>query len=273
MIAAENEMRLTSAEASWGARLCASERLQQQHYDNINADYEAHYGDRWSKEYRRRFIHEPMFAGLELSGMRVLDALCGGGQTTQYLLEHGALVTGLDISEEAIDSFRSRWPEATAINRSLLDSGLPTNSFDCVVVVGGLHHLHPNVSAALREIHRILKPGGFFCFMEPHRGTFPDLVRQFWYKRDRFFSDNEAAIDLERLQQELVDEFTTRTVHYLGNVAFLLVLNSLIFRIPLSVKRFYSRTLIRVEAWISRLQGKRTSCFVTAQLQKSTSHK
>jgi hypothetical protein len=75
------------------------------------------------------------------------------------------------------------------------------------------------------------------------------------------------------LQQELVDEFTTRTVHYLGNVAFLLVLNSLIFRIPLSVKRFYSRTLIRVEAWISRLQGKRTSCFVTAQLQKSTSHK
>src|SRR5690242_17318058 len=128
-----------SAASPWQAPLRAAERQQQQHYDEIAADYEAHYSDEWSVEYRRRFIYEPMFAGLNLNGLNVLDAMCGSGQTTEYLLAHGANVTGLDISNEVIEQFQTRWTKATAVNRSLLDSGLPDNTFDCVVVVGGLH--------------------------------------------------------------------------------------------------------------------------------------
>src|SRR5882672_9509044 len=82
--------------------LCASEQLQQEHYDKIADQYEAHYSDACSLEYRRKFIYEPMFAGLDLSGMKVLDAMCGSGQTTEYLLSRGALVTGLDLSSEVI---------------------------------------------------------------------------------------------------------------------------------------------------------------------------
>ena len=67
---------------AWQASLGASERQQQEHYDNIAADYEAHYSDEWSVEYRRKFIYDPMFEGLNLSGMKVLDAMCGSGQTT-----------------------------------------------------------------------------------------------------------------------------------------------------------------------------------------------
>ena len=77
--------------ATWEAQLGASERQQQQHYDTIAADYEAHYSDEWSVEYRRRFIYEPMFAGLNLAGLQVLDAMCGSGQTTSYLLARGAI--------------------------------------------------------------------------------------------------------------------------------------------------------------------------------------
>src|SRR5215217_9621911 len=213
---------------AWQAQLGASERQQQEHYDRIAAVYEAHYSDEWSVEYRRRFIYEPMFAGLDLNGMQVLDAMCGSGQTTSYLLSRGASVTGLDISNEVIDSFQSHWTKANVVKRSLLDSGLPDNSFDCVAVVGGLHHIHPNVRAAVREIHRVLKPGGHFCFMEPHSGSFPDVVRRIWYRFDRFFSDNEAAIDIRLLQRDFGDSFELRKVNYLGNIAFLLVLNSLI---------------------------------------------
>ena len=150
----EDELRLRNANYA--------ELLQQQHYDRIADDYEVHYSDAASMEYRRRFIYEPMFAGLNLSGMRVLDAMCGNGQTTEYLLANNAVVTGLDISTKVIESFRTRWPTCTAELRSLLNSGLPDNSFDCISVVGGLHHIHPNVSAAVAEIHRLLKPGGHF---------------------------------------------------------------------------------------------------------------
>src|SRR5882762_6007733 len=95
--------------------LGASEQLQQDHYDQIADEYEAHYSDACSLEYRRKFIYEPMFEGIELSGMKVLDAMCGSGQTTEYLLSRGAQVTGLDLSSEVISSFKSRWSGCDAI--------------------------------------------------------------------------------------------------------------------------------------------------------------
>ena len=252
----------------WQAQLDLAERQQQQHYDNIAADYEAHYSDLWSLEYRRRFIYDPMFAGLNLAGINVLDAMCGSGQTTEYLLAHGAKVTGLDISNEVIETFQTRWTNATAVNRSMLDSGLPDGTFDCVVVVGGLHHIHPHVKRAVTELHRILKPGGYLCFMEPHGGSLPDLVRRVWYRFDRFFSDNEASIDVERLRSDFQSQFALQSVKHLGNVAFLLVLNSLIFRLPPRAKALFAPSLLKLEPIINKLQTKLTSCFVVTQWQK-----
>ena len=263
-----NQFGLPASVMAQPAVLCASEQLQQEHYDEIAVEYEAHYSDACSLEYRRKFIYEPMFEGIDLSGLKVLDAMCGSGQTTEYLLSRGALVTGLDLSNEVIGTFKSRWINCDAVQRSLLDSGLPDESFDCVAVVGGLHHIHPNVNAAMREIHRVLKPGGYFCFMEPHSGSFPDVIRRAWYKHDRFFSDNEAAIDVESMEREFAAEFKIDRVHYLGNIAFLFVLNSLIFRIPLGAKRFYSSFLMSIEGLVNKLQGKLTSCFVVARWQK-----
>lgn len=255
--------------ALWQAQLGAAERQQQQHYDNIAADYEVHYSDAWSVEYRRRFIYEPMLEGLDLAGMKVLDAMCGSGQTTEYLLARGAEVTGLDISNEVIETFQTRWTTATAVNRSLLDSGLPDDTFDCIVMVGGLHHIHPDVKRAVAELHRILKPGGYLCFMEPHSGSLPDLVRRVWYRFDRFFSDNEASIDIERLQSDFRSQFELKRVKHLGNLAFLLVLNSLIFRIPPQAKSFFSPLLLKLEPVINKLQTKLTSCFVVTQWRKN----
>jgi SAM-dependent methyltransferase len=263
----EQELGKTTG-STWQSELGAAERQQQEHYDKIAADYETHYSDEWSIEYRRRFIYEPMFAGLNLSGMKVLDAMCGSGQTSSFLLSHGAIVTGLDISSEVIESFNARWTNATAVKRSVLDSGLADNSFDCVSIVGGLHHLHPNLKRAVQEIHRVLKPGGYLCFMEPHTGSLPDVVRRVWYRFDRFFSDNEAAIDIVRLQKDFADHFELKEARYCGNVAFLLVLNSLIFRIPAGSKRLFAPPLLRLEPLINKLQTKLTSCFVVAQWQK-----
>lgn len=267
-ITINSEFGMTNSSIAQPTGLGASEQLQQDHYDRIADQYEAHYSDACSLEYRRQFIYEPMFEGLDLSGMKVLDAMCGSGQTTQYLLARGARVTGLDLSSEVINSFKSRWTDCAAIQRSLLDSGLPNDYFDCVVIVGGLHHAHPNVSAALREINRVLKPGGYLCFMEPHSGSLPDAIRRIWYKHDRFFSDNEASIDVEAYAREFAAQFKSDKINYLGNLAFLFVLNSLIMRIPVSVKPYYSPLLIKLESLINKLQGKLTSCFVVARWQK-----
>lgn len=69
-----------------------SEQLQKLHYDRIGTDYESHYGDAGSQQYRERFIHEPMFAGIELAGLNVLEPMSGSGQTTEYLLSRVRLL-------------------------------------------------------------------------------------------------------------------------------------------------------------------------------------
>jgi SAM-dependent methyltransferase len=105
---------------------------------------------------------------------------------------------------------------------SITASGFDSDSFDCVAIVGGLHHLHPHVGEAVGEIQRILKPGGSFCFAEPYRGSLPDLVRSFWYKHDNLFASNEASIDLQALKKKFATVFSFDREKYLGNVAYLL---------------------------------------------------
>ena len=243
-------------------------QMQKAHYDSIAQEYESHYGDLYSRRYRLRFINKPLFAGIDLQGRNVLEAMCGSGHTTEYLLSKGARVTGLDISSEEMTSFKTNWPHANAVCASMLNSGLPEGYFDCVAVIGGLHHLHPDLNEAIHEIHRTLKSGGYLCFAEPHKQALPDIVREYWYKHDRLFADNEASIDLRQLKNDFSRHFNFKSESYRGDVAYLLVLNSMVFRIPLSLKRIYSPALLAIESVIERLQGPLMSCFVVSQWQK-----
>lgn len=245
-----------------------AEAAQRAHYNRIASDYEVHYDDEWSRRYRDQFINGPLLEGLDLRGRQVLEAMCGGGLTTQTLLDRGAEVTGLDISEACIESFRRRWPACRTACASIAQSGLPSAAFDAIVVVGGLHHLQPDVDPAIEEIHRLLKPGGSLCFFEPHAGSLPDLFRQQWYKRDMMFGRNEAAVDLDHLKRAHAGSFDFVREVYGGNIGFLLVFNSLVFRIPLKLKRFYSPALLRLEAALSRFQHKRSACTVVCQWRK-----
>ena len=244
------------------------EQLQQHHFDSIASEYAKHYGDVWSQAYRYRFINDPMLGDVPLHKHKVMDALCGSGETTGYLLERGAFVTGVDISQDEMRYFGERWPNCTAKCASIFSTYMESDSYDCIVVVGGLHHLHPNLFKAIDEIYRMLKPGGYFCFMEPHKGSLPDVARRFWYKCDHLVAKNEAAIDLELLKREFASKFKFIKEHYKGNIAYLLVLNSMIFRIPFRLKALYSPLLIRLESIIEKTQGKLLSCFVICQWQK-----
>ena len=245
-----------------------SEARQQAHYDRIGDDYEAHYSDEWSTLYRRLHIYEPLVSGLDLKGWKVLDAMCGSGQTAEFLLSLGAQVSGLDISARVIEQFRAKLPTATAVQGSILRSEFADQSFDAIFVTSGLHHLQPKVPEAVAELKRILKPGGWLCFAEPHAGALADVARRFWYRFDPLFEENEAAVDVEDLMRANRDGFDFITLKYSGGFAYLLVYNSMVFRVPLAWKRYYAGPLLWLERKLERLQGKRTSCFMIVQWRK-----
>lgn len=244
------------------------EKAQSAHYDQIGVAYDAHYADPTSERYRELFVSRPLLGSLDLNGRQVLEAMCGSGSTASYLLSKGARLTGLDISANLISAFHARWPEARAVQGSILATGFAANTYDCVVVVGGFHHVQPLVQTALDEAFRILKPGGYLCFAEPHSGSLPDLIRRRWYKLDPLFERDEQALDLGVLEASNRGRFEFILKSFAGNLAYLLVFNSLVFRVPIGLKRFYAPILLRLESILRRVQGPRSSCFVICQWRK-----
>ena len=200
--------------------------------------------------------------------MRALDAMCGNGPTASLLVDRGALVTGVDISPRVVSQFQQRVPAATAVCASVLNTGLAAESFDAVFITGGLHHVQPRVDDAIDELYRVLKPGGYLCFVEPHTGSLADWFRRAWYRLDPIFERNEKAVDVDQLRRKNMDRFEFLTQDYVGGIAYLLVLNSMIFRIPLSWKRWYSPLLIGIERLTGRFQGKLLSCITVVRWRK-----
>jgi len=247
----------------------AEEVLQREYYNRLLRRYEAHYDDPTSQLYRQRFIFAPMFDGVEFREAQVLEAMCGSGPTTGYLLSHHASVTGLDVSDSAIDSFRARWPNCNAVRASVFNSGLPAESFDAVVIQAGLHHLHPRLDDAIDEVHRLLKPGGVFCFSEPHAGSLYDGARNLWYRLDRsIFADNEASVDLAGMKERNSQRFDFEVECYVGNIAYFLVLQSMVLRMPLMAKKYYAPALMALESMLAKFQGRRTAPLASCRWRK-----
>jgi SAM-dependent methyltransferase len=98
-------------------------------------------------------------------GDAVLEIGCGPGRTVATLAVHGARVTGVDPSPTMLAQARRR--SARAIRTGQVDlltghaSALPApdQSFECALTVHTIY-FWPDLHAGLREIHRILVPGG-----------------------------------------------------------------------------------------------------------------
>jgi ubiquinone/menaquinone biosynthesis C-methylase UbiE len=115
----------------------------------------------------RLFFEEQMFAGA--AGGRVLEYGCGTGTYSFALAARGANVTGIDISDVAIEkaSEKARLDGLDITYRRMDAEQLefPDNSFDVVCGVAILHHL--DLDKAYAGLARVLRPGGHAVFMEP----------------------------------------------------------------------------------------------------------
>jgi len=101
---------------------------------------------------------------------RVLEYGCGPGSMAFFLGRRGVNVTGIDISDVAIRQAqeRAQAEQLTTIdfrvgNAEALD--FPDASFDIVCGRAILHHL--DLSKAMPELTRVLKPSGRAIFVEP----------------------------------------------------------------------------------------------------------
>jgi ubiquinone/menaquinone biosynthesis C-methylase UbiE len=107
-----------------------------------------------------------------IHGKAVLDIGCGGGRTTRILAGWAACYTGLDYSEEMVRSCRRKWTQLTFVHGEASDMHmLRENEFDFVLFsFNGIDSMsHEKRVRALKEVHRVLKPGGVFAFSSHNR--------------------------------------------------------------------------------------------------------
>jgi SAM-dependent methyltransferase len=103
-------------------------------------------------------------------GKRILEYGCGTGSHAFLLAKKGARVTGIDISDVAVEKAR-RQTEAEQIKgldfvvMNAEELTFEDNTFDLICGTAILHHL--DLTKAFSELARTLKPGGRAVFVEP----------------------------------------------------------------------------------------------------------
>jgi demethylmenaquinone methyltransferase / 2-methoxy-6-polyprenyl-1,4-benzoquinol methylase len=131
-------------------------------YDLLNDIMSAGMHRRW----KRRLVE---MAG---SPHDVLDLCCGTGDIAMMFARNGACVTGVDFTKEMLQVATARgragaptsaslvWVQADALQLPFLD-----NSFDVISVGYGLRNL-ADIERGLREVWRVLRPGGKFLSLD-----------------------------------------------------------------------------------------------------------
>lgn len=140
-------------------------------------------------------------AGIDLAGAgAILDAGCGNGHGLELIERafHPRRLAGFDLMPEQIERARSRVGAELAVG-DITQIAHPDRTFDAVFVFGILHHV-PGWRTALRELARVLVPGGALCVEELHG----DFIR--W--QDRLIGTQhprEAAFDWPSFRGGLAD--------------------------------------------------------------------
>ena len=116
---------------------------------------------------------------IDWAGKTVLDVGCAGGFMSEALDARGAAVTGIDPAEDAIAAAQAHAQQGSRDIRYDVGVGeaLPyaDESFDAVVCVDVLEHV-ADLEQVIREIARVMKPGGLFLFDTINRNPIARLA-------------------------------------------------------------------------------------------------
>ncbi len=134
--------------------------------------------------------------GINPSGKTALEVGCGGGILTEEIRKMGFNTTGIDPSENSLQTARNHAAAGGLEIKYEQGTGerlpYPDQSFDCVFCCDVLEHVR-DLPKVISEISRVLKPGGIFFYDTLNRTFISKLVAiKIWqeWKRWAFMPPN-----------------------------------------------------------------------------------
>jgi len=187
---------------------------------------------------------------------KVLDVGCGIGFVSQLYPNFD--ITGIDISEGMLAHNPYIWKKAAAEDIPFED-----NTFDFVICRSLLHHLDkPEVG--MREMIRVLKPGGRWVCWETNFSILNDIVRRISRLTPRFshWHKNFKSKELIGMLQDC--GLKIQSTRYMGYLAYPLIgfPDIINFHLPIQVGRILlgldsliSQTVLAPLGWAIMIKG------------------
>lgn len=161
--------------------------------DAYQADHDADLAERalaWGVFRHPELGPEGLNALGPVAGRTVLELGCGAARFGAALAEHGAVVTGLDLSARQLHHARQRAGSLALVQASAVTLPFPGAAFDLVFCDhGALSFCDP--AATLPEVARVLRPGGrlAFCLTSPLKQLCSDATWQVVASLERSYDD------------------------------------------------------------------------------------
>lgn|GEM_PF-3191843 len=121
-----------------------------------------------------------LFAADHAAGLRVLDAGCGTGFGAYILAQNAGSVLALDRQTSVISAAQKRYghPHLSFLTADALNTPLPDQAIDLAVSIEILEHISAEYSVRfLRQLHRVLAPGGRLIISTPNRDVYDTISR------------------------------------------------------------------------------------------------
>ena len=109
-------------------------------------------------------------AGREGPNLKLLDVGCSWGFLLAQAQQRGFETSGVEVSRPDAEYAREQLG-LSVFSGQLEDARLPSSHFDVVTAIHSFEHM-PDPLRSLREVHRILRPGGLFLAIVPNYDSY-----------------------------------------------------------------------------------------------------
>jgi 2-polyprenyl-3-methyl-5-hydroxy-6-metoxy-1,4-benzoquinol methylase len=141
----------------------------------------------------RRAVSESTPAG----GGRLLDVGCGTGDNLRYVMDPRLELHGIEYAESTSRMARRLLGDKATIQRASATAiPYPDQHFDLIMCIEVLEHIEDD-SAAMKEIARVLRPGGKMVLSLPYRHWFPSYFRLIGHFRHYTRKDVEKLLSVQ----------------------------------------------------------------------------